>query len=217
MTFILNILHKEISIVASDDKAFAGGYNIKAPESNAVYDFNKISLHAGENLALGMAGNSQDHYYHPTLFPYTSIDEVILKIRKHMEEYLRVHNRPSLSSLESFEVNDGIVSFYDKNMESYYTYTFLFSPVHNQNRLHRAKDIVQIFTSGSGSKTYEKLKKEAIIEPYVAPANEEITPESCIRWVQDVFAKVGANDITCGAKTKTFVSSRSDTKFHEHC
>jgi hypothetical protein len=217
MTFILNILQKEMSIMAADDKAFAGGYNMESPESNAVYDFNKITLHANKNLALGMAGNTQDHYYHPTLSPNTSIDEVILKIRKHMENYFRVHNRPSLSKLESFEVNDGIVSFYDKDMESYFTYTFLFSPVHNQNRLHRAKGNVQIFTSGSGSKTYEELKIKAEIKPYIVFSAEEITLEFCIQWIKDVFVKVGANDVTCGSNAKIFVSSGSNTNFHEHC
>jgi len=49
---------------------------------------------------------------------------------------LRVHDRASLSTLTSFMVNQGIVSFFDQNADSYFTNTFLFSPVRNQTRLH---------------------------------------------------------------------------------
>jgi len=40
---------------------------------------------------------------------------------------LRVHDRPSLSTLTSFMVNQGIVSFFDQNADSYFTNTFLFT------------------------------------------------------------------------------------------
>lgn len=217
MTLILNILNKEMSILAADDKAFAGGYNRGSTESNAIYDFNKITLHASEDLALGIAGNTQEHYYQPELFQNSSIDDVIEKIRKHMGNYLRVHNRPSLSKLESFEVNDGILTFYDKDIESYFTYTFLFSPVHNQNRLYRGKENVQIFISGSGSKTYEELINKSEIKDYKATSTHKVALESCIQWVSDVFVKVGAIDSTCGTNAKIFISTKTNTKFYEYC
>ena len=217
MTFILNILHREMSILAADRKAIAGSPVTVSPETSTVYDYKKITLHASRNLALGTAGNTQDHYYAPTLYLNTSIDEVICKIRKHMEGFLQIHDRSGLSTLTSFMVNEGIVSFFDRDADSYFSYTFLFSPVCNQNRLYRAKDEVQIFTAGSGSKGYEKAIGKEDIDSFIASTKESSTPEACILWIQDVYRKVSAYDVNSGPEAMFVVSTKSNPKFHERC
>jgi hypothetical protein len=217
VTFILNILHREMSILAADRKAIAGSPVTVSPETSTVYDYKKITLHASRSLALGIAGNTQDHYYAPTLYPNASIDDVIWKIRKHMEGFLQVHDRSGLSTLTSFMVNEGIVSFFDQEAGSYFSNTFLFSPVCNQNRLYRAKDEVQIFTAGSGSKSYEKAVGKEAINSFIASTKESCTPESCILWIQDVYRKVSAYDEDSGPEAMLVVSTKSNPKFHERC
>lgn len=216
VTFILNILHREMSILAADRKAIAGSQVAASPETSTVYDYKKITLHASRSLALGTAGNTQDHYYAPTLYPNTSIDEVMCKIRKHMEGFLQIHDRSGLSTLSSFMVNEGIVSFFDRDAGSYFSYRFLFSPVCNQNRLYRAKDEVQIFTAGSGSKSYEKAVDKEEIDSFIA-STKSCTPEACISWIQNIYKKVSAYDVNSGPEAMFAVSTKSNPKFHEHC
>jgi hypothetical protein len=72
-----------------------------------------------------------------------------------MERFLRVHDRAGLSTLTTFTVNQGIASFFDKDTGMYFSNTFLFSPVRNETRLHRAADEVKIFHAGSGSEHFE--------------------------------------------------------------
>ena len=217
MTFILNILHSEMSILATDRKAIAGSPVTASPETSTVYDYKKITLHASRSLALGIAGNTQDHYYAPTLYPNASIDDVIWKVRKHMEGFLQVHDRSGLSTLTSFMVNEGIVSFFDQDAGSYFSYTFLFSPVSNQNRLYRANGEVQIFTAGSGSKSYEKAVGKEEINSFVASTKESCTPESCILWIQDVYRKISTYDEDSGPEAMFVVSTKSNPKFQERC
>ena len=143
LTFILNILHRDMSVVAADRKAIAEwpvtttpDVTVHAGGSSIVHDYKKITLNSSRSLALGIAGHTQDHYYTQKIERSASIDEGLWIIRKHMESFLRVHDRTSLSTLTSFMVNQGIVSFFDQNADSYFTNTFLFSPVRNQTRLH---------------------------------------------------------------------------------
>ena len=163
VTFILNVLHRDISIIAADSKAIAGGLNLAAPEMSApaevgsvVNDFSKITLNPSLGLAIGIAGNTHEHFYLPEIRLSANISEVLSKIRKHMEYFLRVNDRTLLKSLPPFMVNQSIVTFFDKEADIYCTNTFLFSPVENQTRLHSGGNVAKVFHAGSGSQHFEK-------------------------------------------------------------
>jgi len=220
MTFILNILHRDMSILAADRKAIAGLPNIVSPDrsvhaggSSIVHDYKKITLHSSENLALGIAGHTQDHYYIPTIGWSVSIDEVLWKIRKHIEDFLRFDDRAGLKALTSFTVNQGIASFFDQNTDTYFTNTFLFSPIEIQTRLHRGRDEIQILHAGSGSEHFKKAVGLEDIETFKDSIKNSCTPEACIPWMQDAYRRVGANDPGSGAEAVFVVSTRSNPKF----
>lgn len=220
MTFILNVLHRDMSILAADRKAIAewavssaSDITVPARGGSVIDDFNKITLNANGSLALGITGHTQDHYYTPAIEWSVSIDEGLLVIRKHMERFLRVHDRAGLSTLTSFTVNQGIASFFDKDTEMYFSNTFLFSPVHNKTRLHRAADEIKIFHAGSGSEHFEKAVGLVEINSFLASTKNSCTPEACIPWMQDAFRKVSASDVGSGAKAMFVVSTRSSPKF----
>jgi len=113
---------------------------------------------------------------------------------------LRVHDRPSLSTLTSFMVNQGIVSFFDQNADSYFTNTFLFSPVRNQTRLHWASDEVKIFHAGSGSEHFEKAVGLVDIDSFIASTKTSCTPEAYIPWMRCAYRRVSASDAGSAAE-----------------
>jgi hypothetical protein len=220
VTFILNVLHRDMSILAADRKAVAewlvsSGSGITAPagRSSVHNDFNKITLNSSGSLALGIAGHTQDHYYMQAIERSVSIDEGLLVIRKHMERFLRVHDRAGLSTLTSFTVNQGIASFFDKDTGMYFSNTFLFSPVGNETRLYRAADEAKVFHAGSGSGYLEKAVGLVDIDSFLASTKNVCTPEACIPWMQDVFSRVSASDAGSGAEAMFAVSTRSSPKF----
>jgi hypothetical protein len=209
-----------MSILAADKKAialspvtttrdmadYAGG-------SSIVHDHKKLTLILNKSLALGIAGNTQDHYYTPTLAMSASILEVLGKIRKHMEGFLRVYDLTGLSTVTSFVTNQAIATFFDKATGMYLSNEFLFTPVRNQTRLHRGNDEVKVLYAGSGSEAFEKAGGLSDIDSFIGSTKNSCTPEACIPWMQDAFRKVSAINADIGEEPVFVVSTRSNPKF----
>jgi len=220
VTFVLNILHRDMSILAADRKAIAGGLDtaalgMSAPadSGSVVSDFNKITLNSRLCLAIGIAGNTHEHYYIPEIRLSASVNDVLSEIRRSMEYFLRVNDRSALKLLPPFMVNQSIATFFDKDADMYCTNTFLFSPVENQSRLHSGGDVAKIFHAGSGSKYFEEVVGMECIESFVSSTKESCTPEECIPWMQDAFEKVSARDNYSGSEAMFVVSTRANPKF----
>lgn len=221
MTLILNVLHKDMSILAADGKAIAewpvsAGSVTTAPSGRGciVQDFNKITLNSTRTLALGIAGSTQDHGYTQVIERSSCFDEGLYTIRRHMEGFVPVYDRATLSTLTSFTANEGIASFFDQSMGMYFTSKYLFSPVEIRTRLHRANDDVKVFSSGSGSKYFEGENGLADIESLITLTKCSCTPEACISWLKDAFKRVGDFDPESGVDPMFVVSTRSNPKFH---
>ena len=221
MTFILNILHRDMSILAADRKAIKGLPNTAAPDMpvhagdrSIVRDYNKITLNSSKSLALGIAGNTQDHYYIQGIALSASIDEVIWKIRKHQEGFLQFQNRASLNTLTSFMVNQGVASFFDQEASTYFTNAFRFSPIESWTRLYRGREDVQIIHAGSGSDYFIKAVGSENINAFGASVRNSCTPEACILWMRDAYMKVAGSDSGSGAEAAFVVSTRSNPQFN---
>ncbi|MDF0750695.1 hypothetical protein NLU14_10685 [Marinobacter sp. 71-i] len=218
MTFILNILHRDMSILAADRKAIAGELEAAAHAMSAsaeVRDFNKITLNSSICLAVGISGNTHEHYYLPEISLSASVNDVLSKIRKNMEYVLRVNKRSGLKSLSPFMVNQCIATFFDKDADMYCTNTFLFSPVQNQTRLHSGGEVAKIFYAGSGSKYFEEAVGMECIESFLSSTKNSCTPAECVPWMQDAYERVSARDNYSGSGAMFVVSTRSNPRFSE--
>jgi hypothetical protein len=221
VTFILNVLHKDMSILAADQMAIADFSHQALPDLTAhpsstfaIHDFKKITLNSSSNLALGIAGFTHEHSYTQSLERSDSIDDGLLIIRKHMGRFMRIHDRIGLLALNTFTVNQGIASFFDQKADVYFTNTFLFSPIENQTRLHRGTDVAKVFHAGSGSEYFKTEGAIADIESFVASTKNSCTSEACISWMQETYKRVGNVDAGTGAEAVFVMSTRSKPKFH---
>lgn len=216
MTFILNILHRDISILAADQRAISGlpaSEVASAAVSAVVNDYKKITMNSSRSLAIAIAGNTQDHYYIPEIPLTVSINEVLSKIRRNMESFLRVNDRGNLGKLMPFTANQSIVTFFDRDEGMYFSNEFMFSHVQNRTRLHRSSDGVKILYAGSGGEHFEKSVGLEHIESFISSASNACTLEECISWVKDAYIKVSASDPGCGSEAIIVVSTREDQKF----
>lgn len=220
MTLILNILHKDMSILAADRLAIEGHPVTTTPDTTdragggtKVHDYKKITMNPSRSLALGIAGQTQDHYYLPSIQISASIDDALWTIRKHMEGFLRIHDRSGLSALTSFAVNQGIVSFFDQAVGMYFSSKILFSPVQSQIRLYRASDETKIFYAGSGSENFENVVGIDSIDMIKASTRTSCTPKACIEWMEGAYRKVSAADAGTGSEAVFVVSTRSSPSF----
>lgn len=220
MTLILNILHKDMSILAADQKARAE-WSVSAwafttvPNSRGpiVHDCNKITVNSSRTLAVGIAGQTQDHGYIQAIKQGECIDEGLRAIRKHIESFVPIYDRVNLSKLTHFMANEGIASFFDQSTGKYFSNKYLFSPIEIQTRLHRATDEIKVFYAGSGSKYFKGSDGLADITSFTASVRDSCTPELCISWLQDIYKKASYEDPESGAEAVFFISTKSQPEF----
>lgn len=213
MTFILNILHKDMSLLAADGKA------IEVQGAMLPVDgFRKITLNQSRTLAIAIAGLTHEHPYTQAIERSAGIDEGLLSIRNHVNGFLRIHDRASLIASSTFEANQGLASFFDSSTDTYFSMDYRFSPVHCSTRLHRGKSEARVLCAGSGSAHFEKAVSAVEVDSFIASIND-CTPEACIPWVQDAFKKVSARDAGSGGEPVFVISTRSNATFQplERC
>lgn len=220
MTLILNVLQKDISILAADKNARALWPNsamsfTTVPASNGplVDDFNKITTNTSNMLAVGIAGNTQDHSYTMEIESSDSIDEGLRAIQNHIESSVPVYDCANLNNLSSFTANEGIATFFDQRTGMYFAKKYLFSPIEVQARLYRATDEVQVFRAGSGRKYMDGQQGLAAIDSFTASVRASCTAEACISWLQHIYRLVAASDPEIGAEPALFLSTRSAPEF----
>lgn len=220
MTLILNILHKDMSILAADKKARAEwsvsvGAITTVPSGRGpiIHDFNKITINSSRTLALGISGQDQDHDYIQAIKQSESIDEGLRTIRGHIESFVPIYDRVSLSTLTQFSVNEGIASFFDQSTGKYFSSKYLFSPIEIQTRLHRATDEIKVFYAGSGSKYFKLQEGLASISSLTTLVRDSCTPEFCISWLQEVYKRASGEDPESGAEAVFFISTRTQPEF----
>ena len=208
MTLILNVLHKDWSLIAADQRAFTIGADA------VVNNYRKISVHQKGQLAIGIAGQTQEHEYAYEIDLSVGVDEVILKIRQHMDKFLRVHDRVGLATLTEVRQNQSIVSFFDEDARHFFTNEFLFSPIQSNTRLHRGrKEGAQLICIGSGAASLRKYIGIQEIDSFVASIDSPSKPESCFSWIKAAFEKVSALDHEVGHAPLFAVATRDSPRF----
>lgn len=223
MTFILNILHKDFSILVSDRKGIATGpctinmpgITIHVKDGATIQGVKKIYLSKDKLLALGIAGNTQDHPYTAAVEEGTSINESLRSIRQHMEGFLRIEDRASVLKLGSFMENQGIVTFFDSVQNAYFSSLHVFSIVHNAMKLYchindKSSLLIHI---GSGSNLLEKAVGRDEILKFASSVQSIEQLDHCLEWLKLTYKKVSEIDPGSGEDFVAVVSTRDRPEF----
>jgi hypothetical protein len=210
VTFILNVLHKDMSLVAADKRAFAE----RSAGGATVRDYKKLILNYSQSLVLGVAGHTHEHPYIQAIERSSGHDEVLLAIQHHLKNFPRIHDRATLVTLSSFMVNQGIASFFDRGVGEHFSFTFLFSPVESSSRIYRGPaDGARLLHVGSGSKYFEQAVSRSEADSFVASIRSPFMPAMCIPWVRGVFKKISNLDSSTGDEPVFVVSTGSSPTF----
>lgn len=220
MTLILNILHKDMSVLAADKKAKAEwpispmSFTAVPPgKGHVVHDFNKVTMNSSRTLALGIAGLTQNHCYTQEIEQSGNVDDGLRAIRKHIEGFVPIYDRASLSTLTSFMTNEGIATFFDQSLGGYFSYKYLFSPIEFQARLHRGTGEIRILRAGSGIKYFDGEDGLADIAEFISSTKNSSTPEACLSWMKDVYKRVNESDPEIGDEPVFLVSTKTNLGF----
>jgi hypothetical protein len=206
MTFILNILRQDMSILAADRRAVAkwpnsisAGFRLASAGIGDLENFNKIHLNATRIVAVGVAGDVQDHGYTEEIEKCPAISDTLRIVRNHMEHFLRIDDRANLSVPKVFTVNQAIASFFDPRADAFFSNTFLFTPVRNETRLHRASEGSKVLCAGTGSAYYEDAAGKVKIDSLFLAAEPDTVPHACIQWIWEMYKWVNNHDEGTGA------------------
>lgn len=226
MTFVLNVLHKDFSLLVSDKRAKAEGpttitmpgITIHAKKGATINGVNKTLLNKNASVALGYAGTTQDHFYASRYEESDTPDEALKIVREHMEKFLRVEDRASVLALETFMENQGICTFFDAAHEAYFSTIYLFSPIHSYNRMYaRTVNGARLIHVGSGSNAFDQAVGSEKINQFAGSVNGIGDLERCLDWIRNAFQKVSEVDEASGPDIVAKVSTRSQPTFVPAC
>lgn len=220
MTLVLNILHKDFSILAADTKAIAEWHGsamsfttVPVARGQVVYGFRKLVTNRSKMLAVGIAGRTQDHEYINEIQKIEEVDECLRLIRSHIDRLVPAYNRALLSTLTSYNVNEGIASFFDRSTSTYYTNRYLFSPIELQTRIHRGAEEVKVLSAGSGSRYFVRDVGFEEVAEFIRSAKGSCTPDVYISWIKDAYERVSKRDSDTGGEPVFLLSTRSKPAF----
>lgn len=222
MTFILNILHKDMSILAGDKKVVAEWPSILGFPSRGkavAHDCKKITTNLTSLMAIGASGYSEYNSYIKEIERSDNINNGLSIIRYHMERFLLIDNLPSLIKASSPFLNECIVSFYDKKTETYFTNECEFNEFRNKTHLHRASERIKVFCAGSGKAHFEIASAIEEVNSLSGKFENSNISDTFIPWMKDAFRKVSAKDEGYGAEGMFAVSTRESPEFRliENC
>ena len=211
-----------MSILAADKKAVAEWPSILGFPSRGkavAHNYKKISINLTSLMAMGASGYSEHHSYIKEIERSDNINNGLSIIRYHMERFLLIDNLSSLIKASSPFLNECIVSFYDKETETYFTNEFEFNEFRNKTYLHRASERMKIFCAGSGKAHFEIASAIEEINSFSGKFENSNISDTFIPWMKDAFRKVSAKDEGCGTEAMFAVSTRENPEFRfvENC
>ena len=223
MTFILNVLNKDFSLIASDRKGTTEGpvtleangrtINIVSQGTITIEGVKKIHTSMAGSVAVGHAGNTSDHGYANRIGESESIREVLNLIRENMGKFL-LHDYKHILETESFTNNQGIAAYYESDTNVFFSNYFEFSPIHNYMKLYSGSKS-QLIHAGSGGLAFESAVGLEEIDRFIASLQSSDKIPSYLEWMREAYKKVSAVDEGSGERMIVFVSTKENPCFVE--
>lgn len=131
MTLIVNLLHRDFSLIAADKLANAtgpatittGGLTIKMPNGGKIEGlFPKVIGTANGCAAVGSAGTIAEHTFVGTFKAATSPGDALAAVRIAAHDFFDFAERDTFLAGTGQMVNESIVSFFDEEKSAFWTF-----------------------------------------------------------------------------------------------
>ena len=224
MSFIVNVLHKDFSLLVSDLRVTANGpislkagkTTIYAQKGAVITGFVKLRANADRSVALGMAGNAYQHLYVTEFETTRGVDGAISVIDSYVDKYLRFCDRRQFASQVSIPKKIGVLSFFDADMDCYFSLLYEFSLAHKIMRMQKAPDTrLSLIVRGSGCRSLASLEIEESLNRLAAAISTETDYDKCLKWLIPIYDSISSQDPTVSASIVAWVSMRSHPQFRE--
>lgn len=227
MTFILNILHKDFSLLVCDKQGNASGttvlqaanggskITITAPKIT-INGINKLFTNKPRTLAVGIAGVYQDHTYASKLKDAEDTTAALGMIHAHIGTYLAQGNRRDVIEAKPVMQNQGLATFFDISTNEFFTDLFIFTPNETLSHIFYASaNAPRLLHVGSGSSVLENAVGLDSINAFLEALKKEASPEMCLKWIAHAYEKVSEKAVGCGKEFTVLRATRDIPIFSE--
>ena len=224
MTFVLNLLHKDFSLLAADRQG-----NVDGPATitvgnmtvhvtggkTTINGLKKIAISDNKTCALGIAGNSNEHRYIEQFKSSETPLHAMKQIRNAMEAFFDFDARDELLAGTPQMENQTLLTFFDNEKSAFFTNMSLFTKFANTTNLYarRANSSPILCHIGSGSSHFEAAVGLDEINAFIARVAVGADVEDLITWFKSTFEKVSALAPDCSPDFDAVLSTREKPNF----
>ena len=220
MTFILNVLHRDFSLLASDTKGSskgpltinALGWKISMPQGGTIHGVRKIHLSRSKKLALGVSGNTGDHSYTDEIKKLKNYRSVLQKIHGHIGNYLTEDCSVVLEG-GRFMTNAVITTYMEPKTKVFFSSYSEFHRVQGYTKLYAGEEHGCLIHAGSGSSVLDEAVGIDCINEFCGSIRGASDIPACVRWMREAYEKVSQIDEGSNEKMVAVVASKVDSHF----
>lgn len=223
MTFVVNLIHKDFSLLAADRQGNSdgpvtlkmGSLTVNVAGKTTIEGMKKIVVSDNGKMALGFAGTWSDHKYIESFKQCATPVAAMKVISGYMEEFFDFEKRDSMLSGAPQMENQGLMTFLDEEKGAYFTQLFLFTRFSNGTSLSARKTnpSPMLCHVGSGSTHFEKAVGLEEINAFIKRVSEGADLNAQLEWLTTAFDKVSATAPGCGTTFDVVLSTRENSMF----
>jgi hypothetical protein len=225
MTFVLNVLHKDFSLIAADRQGNATGpitlkigemtVHVNSPKTT-IEGMRKIVLSDDRSTALGFAGTTGDHDgYRDAFSRVTNPVQAMKCVREHMESKFQFDQRDILLRGQGVMINQVLLTFFDAEKSAFFTSYNAFTPFENQTNLYarRENPAPTLVHAGTGSSKLEEAIGLDSINKFISDVKEGADLVTQLGWIEETFKAVSAVASGCGEEFDAVIATRENPCF----
>lgn len=223
MTFVLNILHKDFSLIASDRRGNAaesitmklGTLSITTKGGGTIDGIKKTLLNKNKNIAVSCAGNTSEHKYLKQVADLSDPSEVIKIVKSYADNQFNFEAINELLNAVPQMENQTIISFFDENSGSFFTTLHIYTKFTNYNSIsaRRANPVPILLHLGTGSSSFESAVGIDEINSFIDSVANGASVDQILEWLDVAFEKVSLVAEGCGADYDAVISTRDNPYF----
>jgi hypothetical protein len=224
MTLVINVLHKDFSLLAADRQANANGpttitagrLTINFPNGGMITGlFPKVITTANCTAAVGSAGTIAEHTYLAPFKAATSAEVGIGAVRDAAYGFFNFTERERFLDGEGQMINSSITSFFDAEKDSFWSFVICYTRFMFSQDVYarKANATAQVLSVGSGHDTLAKKIDGEEIERFTASIAESWSEPELAQWLERCFQNVSAENKSVGDTYDALIATRADPLF----
>lgn len=225
MTFVLNVLHKDFSVLVADKQGGAsgtvvletGGTTITVNSPNiTINGIQKLFTNHPNSLVVGIAGQIQDHPYTTRINDAKDTTSALDIIHSHMATSHVRGNRRAIIDNTPVMQNEGLVTYFDVDTGEFFTDLFILTPSFIGSQRYQASGGgARLVHIGSGSPVLESAVGLESINAFFSSLREIQDPSACVEWITHAYKLVSEKAVGCGSEFVAKCATRNDPVFRD--